>query len=312
MRKLFLILFFLPLMASAQQYSYTTNEVDLSVLISGTLYMPDTKEKCALVILHAGSGPTDRNGNQPGSEPNNSLRYLSEELAAKGIAVYAYDKRMFKLGLKEDFDERDMSFDDQINDAAMAVNHFKKDARFNKVIPAGHSEGSLVCMIAAAKSNADAYISIAGAGNTIDVVLEEQIGKQAPFLVDDLKKTFVHLKKGDTVAVTNPYLMGLFNPSVQPFLISWVKYNPQDEIKKLKMPVLILNGTKDLQIGVKEAELLKAAKPDAELVIIQNMNHVLKEIKTDDAENHASYKDPKLPVQKELVNAIVSFVNKLK
>ncbi len=309
MKKLFLILFLLPVMANAQQYSYTTNEVDLSELVSGTLYMPDTNEKCALVILHAGSGPTDRNGNQPGSEPNNSLRFLAEELASKGIAVYAYDKRMFKRALKEGFDERDMSFDDQIDDAAMAVNHFKKDVRFNKVIPAGHSEGSLVCMIAAGKSNADAYISIAGAGNTIDVVLEEQIGKQAPFLVEDLKKTFVHLKKGDTVAVTNPYLLGLFKPSVQPFLISWVKYNPQDEIKKLKMPVLILNGTKDLQVGVKEAELLKAAKPDAQLVIIENMNHVLKEIKTDDKENMASYKDPKLPVQKELVDAIVVFVN---
>lgn len=312
MKKILFFLFALPLMANAQQYSYGMSELDLTELVSGTLYMPDTKEKCAMVILHAGSGPTDRNGNQPGSEPNNSLRFLAEELAAKGIAVYAYDKRMFKLGLKKDFDQRDMSFDDQIDDAAMAVNHFKKDTRFNKVIPAGHSEGSLVCMIAAGKSNADAYISIAGAGNTIDVVLEEQIGKQASFLVEDLKKTFVHLKKGDTVTVTNPYLMGLFNPSVQPFLISWVKYNPQDEIKKLNMPVLILNGTKDLQVGVKEAELLKAAKPDAELVIIENMNHVLKEIKTDDAENQASYKNPKLPVQKELVDAIVAFVNKLK
>jgi len=312
MKKLFLVLFLLPVMANAQQYSYAMSELDLSELISGTLYMPDTKEKCALVILHAGSGPTDRNGNQPGSEPNNSLRFLAEELAAKGIAVYAYDKRMFKVVMKEGFDERDLSFDDQIDDAVLAVNHFKKDARFIKVIPAGHSEGSLVCMIAAGKSNADAYISIAGAGNTIDVVLEEQIAKQAPFLVEDLRKTFVHLKKGDTVAVANPYLLGLFKPSVQPFLISWVKYNPQDEIKKLKMPVLILNGTKDLQVGVKEAELLKAAKPDAELVIIENMNHVLKEIKTDDAENHASYKDPKLPVQKELVDAIVGFVGKLK
>lgn len=312
MKKLFLILFFLPVMASAQQYSYTMNELDLSDLISGTLYMPDTEEKCAMVILHAGSGPTDRNGNQPGSEPNNSLRFLAEELAAKGIAVYAYDKRMFKIALKEGFDERDMSFDDQIDDAAMAIHHFKKDARFSKVIPAGHSEGSLVCMVAAGKSNADAYISIAGAGNSVDIVLTEQVTRQAPILEEDMKKTFAHFKKGDTTAVTNPFLMSLFRPSVQPYMISWVKYNPQEEIKKLKMPVLILNGTKDLQVGVKEADLLKAAKPDAELVIIENMNHVLKEIKTDDAENHASYKNPKLPVQKELVDAIVAFVGKVK
>jgi fermentation-respiration switch protein FrsA (DUF1100 family) len=62
-------------------------------------------------------------------------------------------------------------------------------------------------------------------------------------------------------------------------MISWLKYNPRNEIKKLKIPTLFLNGTNDLQVSVGEAELLKKSKPDAELVIIDAMNHVFKEIK---------------------------------
>lgn len=106
-------------------------------------------------------------------------------------------------------------------------------------------------------------------------------------------------------------LASLFRESVQPCMISWIKYNPQDEIKKLKIPVLVINGTKDLQVSISEAELLKQAKPDAKMEIIENMNHLFKEIKGDEKENMATYTNPDLPVMKELISKINLFIKAL-
>lgn len=94
-------------------------------------------------------------------------------------------------------------------------------------------------------------------------------------------------------------------------MISWIKYNPQDEIKKLKIPVLIINGTKDLQVKISEAELLKQAKPDAKLEIIENMNHIFKEVKGDDTQNLATYTNPNLPIMNEMVSKILLFTKSI-
>ena len=61
------------------------------------------------------------------------------------------------------------------------------------------------------------------------------------------------------------------------------------------MPVLLLQGTTDIQVSVDEAKALKAAKPDAELVLIEGMNHVLKRAPADRAQNMAAYSNPDLP-----------------
>jgi fermentation-respiration switch protein FrsA (DUF1100 family) len=106
-------------------------------------------------------------------------------------------------------------------------------------------------------------------------------------------------------------LAALFRESVQPYMISWIKYNPQNEIKKMQIPVLIINGDKDLQVTVADAQALKQAKPEAKLEIITNMNHVFKEIKGDEAENKAAYTNPDLPVAEGLTTAINLFIKSL-
>jgi len=131
-------------------------------------------------------------------------------------------------------------------------------------------------MIAAA-GNADGYISIAGPGRPIDIIIAEQIERQAPTLKEEVQNNFEILKKGETFQLKNQMLASIFRESLQPYIISWMKYNPTEEIKKLRIPVLLINGTKDLQVQVLDAELLKKAKPDAKLEIITDMNHVLKE-----------------------------------
>ncbi|MFE3846740.1 alpha/beta hydrolase [Flavobacterium sp. LB3P45] len=285
-------------------------EITINPLLNGTLYSPlkETK-KTNLVILIAGSGPTDRDGNQKGMT-NNSLKYLSEELSKNNQAVFSYDKRIIAQMAAGTVNEATLSFDDFINDAKEVIRFFKNQKKYNKIIVAGHSEGSLIGMLAATE-NTDAFISLAGAGRTIDAVLVEQIEKQAPFLKEEVQKDLDILKSGQTFELKNKMLTSLFRESVQPYMISWIKYNPQNEIKKLQIPVLLINGTKDLQVNVSEAELLKKAKPEAKLEIIENMNHIFKEIKGDDAENMKSYSDPNLRVTEKLVIAINLFIKSL-
>lgn len=290
--------------------SFNKEELAINPLLNGSLYSPlKQNKKTNLVILIAGSGPTDRDGNQKGLT-NNSLKYLSEELTKNDIAVFSYDKRIFTQMKSGTVNEATLTFDDFITDATSVLLFFKNQKKYNKIIIAGHSEGSLIGMIAA-NGNADAFISLAGAGRTIDAVLIEQITKQAPFLKEETQKNLDILKSGKTFELKNPMLASLFRESIQPYMISWIKYNPQIEIAKLQIPVLIVNGTKDIQVSVQEAELLKKVKPEAELVLIENMNHIFKEIKSDDAENMKSYTNPDLPIVAKLTSTITTFIKSL-
>ena len=305
-----IILFVIGLITSitvfAQEKKYTTQDVEVNTLLKGTLYTPlNATPKTKLVILIAGSGPTNRSGNQVGMI-NNSLKYLAEGLAENGIAVYSYDKRIFAQMLNKTIDEKSLRFDDFINDAKEVVNHFKAEKKYSKIIIAGHSEGSLIGMVAA-NGLADGFVSLAGAGRTIDKVIVEQLVKQAPNVKEEAEKDFELLKEGKSIESQNPMLSSIFRPSVQPYFTSWLKFDPQAEIKKLKIPTLIVNGTKDIQVPPSDAELLHAANQKSKLLIIENMNHIFKEIKIEE-DNKKSYSNPDLPVIPELINAITSFV----
>lgn len=310
MKKLWLFCLLIASLTQAQDKPVKTQEIAVNELLNGTLYLPTAGTPKSLVILIAGSGPTDRDGNQTGMD-NNSLKFLAEQLTAKGIAVFSYDKRFFAMALKGPIDESKLSFDDFIHDAETVVTYFNNQKHYRNIIIAGHSEGSLVGMVAAAHSTTAGFISLAGAGQPIDAVLADQIAERAPMLLPETKSILAQLKKGETVINFSPALNSLFRLSVQPYMISWIKYDPQSEIKKLKIPVLLINGTKDIQVSVSEAELLHKAKPDSQLKIITNMNHIFKDIKGDSSENQSSYSNPNLPVMPELIETITVFVNKI-
>lgn len=296
-----------------QEKAYHEKELNIQISsteIKGTLLTPSTIKNIPLVIFIAGSGPTDRNGNS-GFIKNNSLKFLAESLVKKNIATYRFDKSVLHESKKEGFKEDSLRFEDEVTEVIEIVNHFKKNKIYSKIYLLGHSQGSLVGILAATK-NVDGLISIAGAGRPIDEVIAEQIGKQAPFLKDETVTILSELKKGKMVEEYNPMLISLFRKSVQPFLISWIKYHPQYEIHRLTIPVLIINGTKDIQVPKSDALLLKEANKDAELVIIENMNHIFKNISGDMIENQQSYTNPNLPVMDELTLAIEIFIHKQK
>lgn len=311
MKKTFLLfLLCASLTCFAQDNKIKTDEIEVNSLLKGTLFSVEkTKKKPTLVILIAGSGPTDRNGNTKGAGENNSLKYLAEGLANEKTVVYSYDKRILQQIKDKNLDEKSLRFNDMIVDAGAVFTYFKSQNKYEKIYFAGHSEGSLIGMIAAREHKADGFISLAGAGRPIDEVLLEQIEKQATIILEDSKKVMDSLRKGTTVEIKNPMLNVLFRESVQPYMISWIKLKPQEEIKKLTMPILIVNGTKDIQVGENEARLLHKANPKSELVIIENMNHVFKEVKTEE-ENVKSYSDPSLPVIPILIETIRNFISK--
>ncbi len=278
--------------------------------IQGSLITPkNSMGKIPVVLIIAGSGATDRNGNGSGLTANSYL-LLANALGKNGIATLRFDKR-FSGQTSTIKQETDLRFDDYVNDAVGFIKQLKADQRFSKVIVLGHSEGSLVGMIAAEREKVNGFVSLAGAGDTANKIITNQlkvIYPEAEYKMALLKLD--SLRNGFKVAgnAADPF----FRPSVQSYLISWFKYNPQTEIKKLKIPVLIVQGTTDLQVSVADAQNLKKAKPDANLVLIDGMNHVLKDAPADREKNAATYNNPVLPLNSNLVNAVIGFIGKIK
>lgn len=276
--------------------------------LDGTLDLPARAGLFPVVVIIAGSGPADRNGNQPLMN-NDSLKLLGQGLAAKGIAALRYDKRAIGMSKAAGPKEEDLRFDTYAADVVEWIKLLRRDPRFSRVGIVGHSEGSLIGMLAATEAKAEAFVSIAGAGRDVLELLREQLGKKLP---EELKKKSEHiideLAAGRTVADPPKELATLFRPSAQPYLISWFKYHPAREIARLEMPVLIVQGTTDLQITVADAKRLAAANNKARLLLIDGMNHVLKRATTP-AEQTATYTDPSVPLEPELVKKISAFLN---
>ncbi|MBK5214466.1 MAG: alpha/beta hydrolase [Flavobacteriaceae bacterium] len=303
-----IFLFFFTITAFAQNKEYNSEDLSITPLIDGTLIVPNATGKLPLAILIGGSGPTDRNGNQQ-MMVNNSLKFLAEGLYENGIATFRYDKRIVKQMKQHNVDEKKIRFGDFIDDAIAVLNYFKKDSRFSKIYFIGHSQGSLIGMVAAQRG-ADGFVSIAGAGQEIDAVIVDQLAKQAPGLEENARIAFDDLRANGVANNYSPGLASIFRKDIQPFIYTWMQYDPKVEIAKLKIPVLIINGDKDIQVQVSEAELLKNAKPDAEYKIIPGMNHIFKKIEGNDLENSKSYNIYNLPVMPELIETVSKFIGK--
>ena len=175
----------------------------------------------------------------------------------------------------------------------------------------GHSEGSLIAMLAASQGRVAAFASIAGPGSSASELLRAQLlGRLPPELTERNEQILRDLEAGTPVDDVPQALAALYRPSVQPYLMSWFKYQPSAEIRKLTLPVAIFQGDTDIQVPVSEAKLLAQGKPDAELHIVAGMNHVLKTVPADRPSQLASYGDPSLPISPALVEALVSFLRR--
>lgn len=309
MKKLLFIFFLCTTGLFAQELTFHEEELSINKFIDGTLTIPVANQNAPLLIFIQGSGPTDRNGNQSLMK-SDFAKKIAHQLAKEEIASFRFDKRIFKM-TKLKIKEEDLRFEDFVEDVQSIISYFNEEGKFSKIILAGHSEGSLIGMLAA-NENTDAFISLAGAGRSIDEIIVDQIGKQAPGLKENTRKSFDELiEKGSTNSY-EPVLGSIFRPSVQPYMRSWIKYDPAEEIAKLEIPVIIIQGTADIQVETSEAKILHEAAPDSKLVLLENMNHVFREIKGNDAlVNTKSYNEPNRPLHPDLIPTLVEFVKNI-
>jgi len=276
--------------------------------LHGTLDLPNGASPCPAVVIIAGSGPTDRDGNQALLK-SDSLKLLGRALAAKGIAALRYDKRGIAESAAAATREDYLRFETYVADVVQWVTWLRQNPRFLRVGLIGHSEGSLIGMLAAKPAKVDAFVSLAGSGRAAPALIRDQLdAKLTPSLKARSSEILDELVAGRKVADVPKELAALYRPSVQAYLISWFKYDPVREIAALAVPVLIVQGTTDLQVSVDDARRLAEAKQDAKLRLIDGMNHVLKHAALL-AGQQAAYTDPSLPIKAEVAEVITEFLN---
>lgn len=279
--------------------------------IVGSLLSPKAEVKIPIAIIIAGSGPTDQDGNSMMIKTN-AYKMLAHQLYKNGIATLRYDKRAIgKSASSNTIPLQNLTIDDYANDVKLWTEKLSKDKRFSKIILIGHSEGSLLGILASENNKSITnFVSISGAGQSIDVILKQQIKNQSIPVYEMSIPIIDSLKSGNRVNNVPNVLQSIFNESVQNFMISWMKYEPKIELSKLKIPVLILQGNKDIQINTKEADFLQQGNPSSKKVIIANMNHVLKTVESDILnDNMKTYYSPNLPLNEDLINEIVQFIH---
>ena len=259
-----------------------------------------------LAIIIAGSGPTDRDGNNS-SMKSNYLKMLAEELNKNGISSFRYDKRGVSKSLGDIKSPNEIQFLDYVNDAKSIINHFKDTKKYKKIVIIGHSEGSLIGMLAS-KSIADGFISIAGAGVDYLTLIQRQLSNRAPYIKSMSDPIIEQLKKNKLVDSVPPMLNNLFGTNLQRFLIDASSFDPAAEISKLLIPILIIQGTNDIQVEAKDAKILHTASSKSKLKIIQGMNHVFRQASENFILNLQTYANPDLPIDENLPVIISEFI----
>lgn len=288
--------------------------------ISATLDRASSNSDTAILII-AGSGATDRNGNSGPSLVTNCYKMLSNELVAQGFSVMRYDKRGIGLSSIPMADVPNLTFDNYIEDARACIEYLRAEG-FERVFLAGHSEGGEIATILAAlhPDIIDGAILLCAPGYPIDEILVTQLSAQLlpanKELMAKAESIISTLKQGTKIDIADipNELMGLFHPSVQPFLINCMEYNPAEYIARCTVPVLIISGGRDIQVSVDNGNRLKEACPSAKHVVFESMSHVLKDASTTDrmAQYYEVYLNSTLPITQGLTNTITEFINNLK
>ena len=282
--------------------------------LAGTLLDPG-KDAPAILII-PGSGPTNRDGDNPLGVKGGIYRQLAEALAARGIATLRIDKRGMFGSKSAIADANAVTIGDYAGDARAWVDMLRKRSGRSCVWLLGHSEGALVALQAAQDSRGICgLILVAGAGRPLSEVIRAQLRANPAnaALLPQGEAALDQLEAGRRVspaAIPAP-LQPLFNERVQGYLIDMFRHDPAKLIAAVTLPVLILQGDRDIQISVSDAERLKAAQPAATLKLMPGINHVLKSVASDDrAANAATYGDAGLPIATEVPDTIAAFVRR--
>ena len=278
----------------------------------GTLLHPPNNGSVPAVLILSGSGPTDRDGNQPGLH-NDSLKQLAERLAAAGIASLRIDKRGVGASANAAVSETELRFETYVEDAVAWTDSLLALDWVRGVAIVGHSEGALVGALAAQRLPVVGLVAIAGAGLPAGQLLRRQLASSrlSADVLRQAETAIGALEQGRLVDDVDPVLGAILRPSVQPYLISWFRHDPAEALSRLSVPILAIQGTRDLQVSVEDGRRLVAGQAGAELAIIDGMNHVLKQAPDTLEANLATYNDPSLPLSPGLADRLLPFLEGL-
>jgi pimeloyl-ACP methyl ester carboxylesterase len=276
----------------------------------------DAGKGAPVVLIIPGSGPTDRDGNSPLGITAAPYRLFAEALAARGVSTLRADKRGMFGSKSAVSDPNAVTLADYAGDAHQWARMLRTRTGTRCIWLLGHSEGGLIALEAAQHpSDLCGLILVAAPGRKLGIILREQL-RANPANAPILPQAFAaldSLESGKPVnpATLHPGLQSLFNAKVQPYLMELLRADPARLAASAKLPMLIVRGGKDIQVAAADAAALRQARPDARTVSPSNMNHVLKDVASDDrTANLVTYADPSLPVDQTLVSAVADFVKK--
>jgi uncharacterized protein len=310
MKKVYALILIAILLAAGVQIFLDYGGYHKIPVEGGTLYGRATgNDKELVVLLIAGSGPTDMDGNTVLIQGrNDSLRLLAQDLAKAGVSVFRYDKRSAGKSVNTFDPAIEIDFNTFVQDCVKVIEYLKGQG-YKNVVLAGHSKGSLVGMLASQQTQVAGFISLAGTGLPIDVTLEKQLLAQLP--EDSHEFRVIEGLRNGIIDTSIPEDQ-MFSPSQQAFLMSWMPYDPGAIIAELDIPVLVIQGDEDIQVDMDDFEPLRANVSTESYRIIEGMNHVLKDVRsTGDPNLLASYSDPSYPLHSDLVPAILEYLQKL-
>lgn len=281
--------------------------------LKGTMLSPKAAGAPVMLII-PGSGPTDRDGNNPLGVKAASYRLLAEGLAERGIATVRIDKRGMFASAAAVPDGNAVTIADYVSDVSSWVGAIRKRTGARCVWLLGHSEGALVALAASGEvKDVCGLVLVAAPGRPVGDVLREQLKANpanAPIL-DQALAAIAALEAGKPVdtATMHRGLMPLFAPQIQKFMMSLMSYDPAKLLAGYEGPVLILHGQRDIQVSEQDSRRLKGANSQAVLAILPNTNHALKSVSSDDrSANVATYGDPSLPLAPGVIETIADFV----
>ncbi|MBW4329742.1 alpha/beta fold hydrolase [Stakelama sp. CBK3Z-3] len=282
--------------------------------LAGTALIAGSKAPVVLII--PGSGPTDRDGDNPMGVKAASLKLLAQGLAANGISSVRIDKRgMFgSKGAVADPDA--VTIGAYADDVESWIGVIRERTGAPCIWVAGHSEGGLVALAAGQRDAAICgLILIDAPGRPLGKIMREQLRSNAAAapLLPDAMKVIDSLEAGQKIDVSgmHPGVAQIFHPGVQNFLIDLFAQRPAKLAHAYDGPLMIVWGSHDIQVTKPDYDALAAAAPNATTLVVPDMNHALKTVKSDDrAANIAAYGDPDLPLADGLVTAIAAFIIK--
>ncbi len=294
-------------MASAQTSDLTIDGP--AGVLAGTL---EGSEGQVAALILPGSGPTDRNGNNPLGLSTDAYRMLAEALAAQGIPTLRIDKR--GIGASGG-DPNAVSLADYRDDTEAWVTALRTQTEADCVWLIGHSEGGLIASFSADLPDICGVILLTSPGRDLGDVMVDQIAAN-PFFAAHVE-AFEHVVENLSVGLSPdfstlpPQLAMLFQPATLGYLTELIATDPAALVGDIRLPILAITGDTDVQIPADAASGLVAVNPSIEAVTLAGMTHVLKQVAPGDLVAGAlTYANPSLPLHPDLVPTLLAFIER--